>query len=383
MSDAGSLRTSPAWDLLAAVVYLGLCLGEVWFFLEAPVSSGTRLAGSVVVTLMAVAVAFRSPRPVTAYFVHGTLIGVATVLGMPGDVYPFGNLFLLATLASVAGPRMAWIGLATAMVGVGSYFWRFGQPPIFAAFTMSLWVLAWAAGRASQGRSRELLLAHDRDLSRAAAQTHEAELALEVQRRDIAREIHDLVGHTINVMVVHAGAGRRGLERDPNEGRDALVTIEEVGRGALDELDGLLCSLSRAPGDRQPVQGLEDVAGLVARVGRAGPAATLDDRVAGPVPAAVGATAYRVVQEALTNTLKHADAALVEVVLSRHDDVLEVVVHDDGRGSDRRSATGPPERAGRGLAGMGERVAALGGALEHGDDPRGGYHVTATIPVRA
>lgn len=383
MSDTGSLRASPAWDMVAAVVYLGLVQGEVWFFLEVPVSSGTRLAGSVVVTLMAVAVAFRSTRPVTAYFVHGSLIGVATVLGVPGDVYPFGNLFLLATLASVAGPRVAWLGLATAMVGVGSYFWRFGQPAIFAAFTMSLWALAWAAGRAAQGRRRELLLAHDRDLSRAASRTHEATLALEVQRRDIAREIHDLVGHTINVMVVHAGAGRRGLDRDPDQARDALVTIEEVGRGALDELDGLLATLSQAPGDRGPVQGLEDVAGLVARVERAGPVATLDDRVSGPVPAAVGATAYRVVQEALTNTLKHADAACVDVVLARHDDILEVVVHDDGRGSPGSSATGPDERPDRGLVGMAERVAALGGTLDHGDDPGGGYRVAVTIPVRS
>lgn len=374
VTEDGPLRATPGWDVVAAVVYLGLTQAEVWIFLEGEITPETQAAGSVLVALMAVALAFRSSRPVPAFFVHGILIGAATVLGMPGDVYPFGNLFLLATVASVATPPVAWISLATGLAGVGSYFWRFGQPLIFAAFTMSLWALGWAGGRAARGRRRELVLAHDRDLSVATAEARDARLAMEVQRRDIGREIHDLVGHTINVMVVHAGAGRRGLDRDPDEARQALVTIEQVGRGALEELDGLLASLSPTPNGRRSLQGIADLGRLVDGVSNTGIVATLDDRLERPVPRAVGATVYRVVQEAMTNALKHAGASHVEVELAERAGEVVVTVRDDGGGS-----TGG---VGRGLVGMEERVGAHGGMLDHGDRPEGGYRVTATIPVR-
>lgn len=374
MTEDGPLRTTPGWDVVAAVVYLGLTQAEVWIFLEGEITPDTQVAGSVLVTLMAVALAFRSSRPVPAFFVHGILIGAATVLGIPGDVYPFGNLFLLATVASVATPPIAWVSLATGLVGVGSYFWRFGQPVIFAAFTMSLWALAWAGGRAARSRRRELVLAHERNLSVASAEARDARLALEVQRRDISREIHDLVGHTINVMVVHAGAGRRGLDRDPDEARRALVTIEQVGRGALEALDGLLASLSTTTNGRRPLQGIADLGRLVDGVGTTGIEVSLDDGLERPVPRVVGATVYRVVQEALTNTLKHAGAQHVEVELVERAGEVVVTVRDDGNGS-----TGG---VGRGLDGMEERVAAHGGVVDHGDRPDGGYRVTATIPVR-
>lgn len=229
MSQDGPLRTTPTLDSVAAGIYLGLTLSETWFYLGQELSRGTQVAGSVALVLMAAAVASRSTRPVQAYFAHGLLILVAIALGMPGNVYPFGNLFLLATMASVAAPAVAWAGLATGVAGIGAYFWRFDEPLLLSGFTMALWALAWVAGRAAHGRRRELVLAHDRDLSRATAEAQAARLALETQRRDIAREIHDLVGHTINVMVIHAGAGRRGLDRDPAEARRALSTIEEVG----------------------------------------------------------------------------------------------------------------------------------------------------------
>lgn len=394
MSDDAPFRTTPRWDLVAAVVYLGLTQAEVWFFLGATVSRGTQVAGSVVLLAMVVPIAVRSTHPVAAYFSHGLLIGVATLIGLPGDVYPFGNLFLLATLASVATPRVAWLGLATGLAGVASYFWRFGQPVVFAAFTMSLWALAWVAGRAARSRRREVALAHERDLSVETARANDARLRLEEQRRDIAREIHDLVGHTVNVMVVHASAGRRALDADPaigesgdpagatpGDGREggriaarrALATVEEVGRAALDELDGLLATLSDGPGERRAVPGLADLDRLVTGVRRAGLDVTLVDEVDRSVPRAVGTTVYRVVQEALTNTLKHADATRARVRLAEDGHDLVVEVRDDGVGD-----TGGD---GHGLAGMGDRLAVHGGSLAHGSGPDGGYEVTLSIPV--
>lgn len=360
MTAGSSARTTVWWDVALAVVFGALTQVEIWVFRADDLTGGRQVAGAALVALMAVTLAYRSRAPVPAYFVNGIAVGVTSaVVGMPGDIYPFGNLVLLYTMAAVASTGVAVTGLVLGLGGVALYFASLSDRPVFGAFTMVLWSLGWAAGRATLARRTQAAIEHERDLSLAAAQAQEARLALEAQRRRMAREIHDLVGHTLNVMVVHAGAGRRAISAAPDDACAALETIEQVGRTALGELDGLLGMLDAdSEDDRAPLPGLDELDRLVEQVGRAGLRVLLERDVDGHVPAAHGATVYRIVQEALTNTLRHADATHVTVEVRRADQDLLVEIVDDGGGS-----TAP---AGRGLRGMAERVVAHGGTLAHG-----------------
>lgn len=376
MTAGSSARTTFWGDVALAVVYGAVTQVELWVLRAGELTGGREAAGAALVGLMAVTLAFRSRAPVPAYFINGIAVGVTSaVVGLPGDVYPFGNLVLLYSMATVASTPVAVTGLVLGLGGVALYFGSLSDEPVFGAFTMVLWSLAWAAGRATLARRAQAAVEHERDLSLATAEAQEARLALEGQRRRMAREIHDLVGHTLNVMVVHAGAGRRAIGTDAGAARAALETIEQVGRTALGELDGLLGMLDTDGDDRTPLPGIDDLHRLVDQVTRAGLRIRLARDVDGQVPAAHGATIYRVVQEALTNTIRHADATHATVEVRRSDGDLLVEVVDDGRGS-----TAP---AGRGLRGMAERVAVHGGSLEHGPGDRGGYRVTARIPAGA
>jgi signal transduction histidine kinase len=201
------------------------------------------------------------------------------------------------------------------------------------------------------------------------------------ERARIARELHDAVGHTVNVLVVHAGAGRVAAVQDPQRAAQALGEIESIGRAALTDIDRLL-GLLREDGDavRQPTQGLGDVAALVERIRTTGVDVELTAPTTLPrIPVATGAAAYRIVQEALTNVIKHAGPAKVRVVVEVDGDV-RVSVEDDGRGA----AVGRPpgsDRVGRGLIGMRERATMLGGELTVGPRPGGGYRVAARLPL--
>ncbi|MBW3603689.1 MAG: hypothetical protein KY460_02065 [Actinobacteria bacterium] len=372
MTTAVPVRRTWVLDTAVAVVFAGLTQVEIWVFRADEVSQGAQVAAMALVAVMAATLALRSTAPVPAYFVNGLAVVATTLVGVPSDVYPFSNLALLFTMATVASTQVAVLGLATGLVGVAYYFWTFGQQPLFGAFTMVLWALGWAAGRSTLARRARIAVEHERDLSVATAEARDARLALEAQRQGLAREIHDLVGHTINVMVVHAGAGRRATS--PDDARRALETIEQIGRSALDELDDLLGMLGEGPAQRSPLPGVDDIPGLIGRVADAGLDVELRSDVnRGDLSGAQGVTVYRIVQEALTNTLKHAEATAALVELQRNSTEVVVTVTDDGHG-----ARGP---SGRGLAGMSSRVAVHGGSLEHGDRPEGGFRVTARLPM--
>jgi signal transduction histidine kinase len=206
--------------------------------------------------------------------------------------------------------------------------------------------------------------------------------AIVAERLRIARDLHDVVAHHVSVMGVQAGAARRVLDKDPDTARSALQTVEETARTAIGELRGLLGVL-RAE-EAEPVDshsaspGLDQLDDLVSHARAAG----LEVRhgVYGeprPVPDGVALSAYRVVQEALTNVVKHAGARSAEVRVRYLDNALEVEVTDDGHGSKRTSS------GGFGLVGMRERVAVHGGELEAGPRRDAGYRVRASLPVPA
>jgi signal transduction histidine kinase len=199
------------------------------------------------------------------------------------------------------------------------------------------------------------------------------------ERLRIAREVHDVVGHGLATITLRAGVADRVADRDPAEVRAALRAIRHVSRESLAELSALLGVL-RADGEaeRAPTPDLGALPRLVDGLREAGMNVELriDANGGGPVPEVVGAAGYRIVQEALTNVARHAGPnAAAQVRLSRHDGVVEIEVRDDGVG-------GPAQlRTGGGLTGMRERAAAVGGRLEAGDAPGGGFRVWASLPA--
>ncbi|OHV45511.1 sensor histidine kinase [Pseudofrankia sp. BMG5.37] len=219
-----------------------------------------------------------------------------------------------------------------------------------------------------------------------AEQEATTRLAVERERSRIARELHDVVTHNVSVMVVQAGAARKVLEAAPGEAREALLAVEAGGRAAMAELRhvmGLLTMAGDGPdpagtADLAPQPGLDQVAALASRVRDTGVPVELTVTGAPvPLPVGVDLAAYRVVQEALTNTVKHAAGAHVAITIAYAADALRVEVTDTGGVATAPAGTG----SGRGLIGLRERLAVYGGTLRAGKRPTGGYRVRAVIPV--
>jgi signal transduction histidine kinase len=188
-----------------------------------------------------------------------------------------------------------------------------------------------------------------------------------------ARDLHDGVGHGLAVIAMQAGVGLHVLERDPAAVRTALEAIRDTARESLDSLRAELSQMTGEPAARRPQHGLADLPALLDRVRAAGPEVSLVGS-APALPRRVDAAAYAVVQEALTNVLKHSSATSVAVDLACTDDRLTVAVHDDGRGGDVQDE-------GMGLRGMRDRVEDLGGSLTAGPRPGGGFEVRAVLPL--
>ena len=207
------------------------------------------------------------------------------------------------------------------------------------------------------------------------------QLALEQERARLARELHDVVGHNVSVMIIQAGAARKMLDLDPVQAREALLAVEASGRAAMTELRqviGLLI-VDGDGADLTPQPGLNQLAELACRVRDTGVPVTLTlDGTFESLPAGIELAAYRVVQEALTNAVKHAAGAAVDIKISGTPDELRVEVTDTG-GAPAAVTSG----SGRGLIGLRDRLAAYGGTLTAGRRPTGGFRVVAVAPLRA
>jgi signal transduction histidine kinase len=234
----------------------------------------------------------------------------------------------------------------------------------------------WIAGRVVRSRTRLTERLHETAARLAEQQEAEAHLAVGEERRRIAREMHDLVAHSMSVMVVQAGGARRILARDAGRALEAAARIERTGREALAEMRHLLGVLH--PGAEHqlaPQPTLAELDALVERARAAGLPAVLAHRgERHPLPAGLDLAAYRIVQEALTNALKHAHGAATEVTVDWARDAIALEVRDSGGGS-AAAADG-----GHGLVGMRERVRLYGGELDTGPLPGGGWRVRATLP---
>jgi len=254
------------------------------------------------------------------------------------------------------------------------------EPRIFLVFNTMSAVVCFTIGRSVATRRAYIAALEDRARTAESSQRAQTEKAVAEERRRIARELHDVVAHHVSVMGVLATGSRRMLGRDPAAADEALATIEETGRTALREMRRLLTVLrteAEPAGELAPQPGLAGVEGLVEQIREAGlPAVLKVEGVPGPLDPGISLTVYRIVQEALTNALKHAGAANVEVrlVFSRTDVVVEIC--DTGRGPQLGTAA-----IGHGLLGMRERVMLYGGTLRTGPRAGGGYRVHARIPI--
>jgi signal transduction histidine kinase len=248
---------------------------------------------------------------------------------------------------------------------------------ILAPIAVAAWGLRTLQARADAEQERAAALEGEKAeaVSRAA----------EEERARIARELHDIVTHNVSVMVIQAGAARKVLESSPGQARDALLSVEASGRAAMTELRhvmGLLTPGAEAP-DLAPQPGMAQLETLVARVRAAGLPVELV--VTGPpdtpMPDGVVLAGYRVVQEALTNAVKHAVGSSAVVRVDYGADRLTIEVTDTGGGPS--SSAGAGAGSGRGLIGLRERLALYGGTLRAGPRIRGGYRVEAVIPLTA
>jgi signal transduction histidine kinase len=362
------------WDLALAVL-LGLFALQGAFDADGVKDPAWAVIGLIECT--ALPLAFRSLWPLP-------VLGVTLAAAVAGDLLfdglqLAGPVIALYTVArhherrvSLAAGGVAAAGLAVPAAS------RAAESPLFAIVIYLVLVAAWAIGDNVRRRHAYLTRVQAREAAMEEEQQERARVAVAEERARIARELHDVISHNVSVMVLQAAAGADVFATHPERSREALGSIETAGREALAELRRLL-SVVDAPVDEgpglAPPPGLDRLPELVERVRATGLDVSLtvsgDGRA---LPAGVDFSAYRIVQEALTNTLKHAHAATagVDVRIGAHS--LEVEIVDDG------TAAGEAPGRGHGLIGMRERAAVFGGELQAGPRSQGGFVVRAFIP---
>jgi signal transduction histidine kinase len=244
---------------------------------------------------------------------------------------------------------------------------------------LALFGIVAAFGDSNQTRRANAEAIKARAEAIEANQAIEAERAVADERLRIARQLHDVVAHALAVIAVQSTAGSQIIHTQPDEAKKVLDRINDASRETLDEMRrmlGILRGDEVADGELAPAPGLGDLDTLVEGVRAAGLEVDLDVRGDDRLPAGVDLTAYRIVQEALTNVLKHAGPARAEVHIACEPGVVTIQVDDDGRGGSSR----PGDGTRLGLIGMRERVALYAGDLEVGPRAGGGWHVAATLP---
>lgn len=261
-------------------------------------------------------------------------------------------------------------GALLAVVGIPLHFYTPAIPAWLAELTAGVGV--WLAGDAVRGlEERSHRLERERELV--------TQVAIAEEQARIARELHDIVAHSVSIMVVQAGAARRLVAGSPDRAAEALRTVEDSGREALTELRQLLGVLSEQSAEAAlaPQPGLAQLDVLVDRLRQTGFAVDLRrEGTPRPLPPGLELAAYRVIQEALTNALRHAGGAPTRVLVAFVDGRLDLEVRNV-----RGQAAAAAEGAGRGIVGMRQRVAVYGGELEAGPLPEGGFAVRARLPL--
>lgn len=341
--------------------------------------SGRAEISLVQVALLLTAVgpfAARRILPLTVLLVSGTAVFALLLLGYGTPVV--GSALFLAAY-SVAAQRSLRITVvaagfcATLICLVAALPGRMSWPE--ALTNVALFVGMFALGRASQSQRRTSLLLAERAELAEQAKTEASRSAVNQERLRIARELHDVVGHSLGAIALQAGVGARVATDEPEAARAALLAIAERSRSSLQEVRQLLGALRNPEDDTAPNPTLDDVDELLAQAERVGVRVeVIREGDPWPLSPALGLTCYRVLQESLTNVMRHSGADRASVRLKYQPDALVLIVTDPGHGAV------PSAGEGSGQVGMRERVAMWGGRLETGNLPGGGYRVRAEIP---
>jgi len=336
------------------------------------------------ILLMTLPIAYRRIAPDV---VMGTT-GLATVayytLGYPDTLAAIGTLIALYSIAAHGHRRIAVQALIGTVIGLSISVLVTDLGDFTLQALISNYIIygtAWVIGdnmRTRRAYTQELEARAERLEGERETQSREAVIE---ERRRIAREMHDVVAHNVSVMVVQAGAARRIIESKPDQARDALSSIETTGRQALAEMRRLTGVLRRKEESyKTPQPGLGYLEKLIEQTREAGlPVEVTVEGQPYDLPQGADLSAFRIVQEALTNSLKHAGPSQASVCIKYSPNKLELRVTDNGHGAAERLSNG--SAAGHGLVGMRERVAMFGGDLKSGPLPGGGYEVRATLPL--
>jgi signal transduction histidine kinase len=372
-SEAHALRL-PAWlrHLPAAVVDAAITLAVAAATAVSAMLPASRHWWVPLAAVLASApLLWRRRAPVTTLMVVGAATSALALIKQLPPM-PYGVLVGTYTVASLSPPLLRLVAMVTEAVCVPITLVVPHAEAVAYGYVGMAFVTAYALGADARARR-----------ARIAALEEERAAVAERERTRIARDMHDIVTHAVGLMVVQAEAGPLVVRTAPDQAVAAFEAIAGTGREAIVQLRRIVGALRSGDGGAElaPQPGLDAVPELVERARRAGLDTTLSvDGTARPVPADVDIAAYRIVQESLTNTIRHAGARAFAVRLTWADGTLVVAVRDDGRGAARPVA-------GHGMIGMRERVAACGGTLWTGAAPAGsgpgspGFLVSATLPI--
>jgi signal transduction histidine kinase len=375
------LPESPARrDVLLALGIAGLAQAEVW---SGAIAGGPRPLVAATGLVMGLALACRRRSPMTVLVIVFTGEIVQAALGVDSNT-GFSSFFALVVAVCSAAYHarypMVVLPVSVSLVWVGVLIEK-GPSPADLLYAGVIVGGVWLAGYAVSIRQVRSQLSEQRAAQAEREAAWQATAAVNLERARIARELHDVVANSMTAMALHVGGIRRLLQPEQQAEREALLVAERTGRQALTEMHRLL-GLLREGGQaapHTPLPRLADAADLLDPVRSGG--LTADLRVEGtprPLPPGIDLSAYRILQEAITNVVKHADATRLDCVIRYDDKTLRLDVADDGRPP--RAGRAAPA-AGHGLVGMRERVALYGGTLEAGPRPEHGYRVTAILPL--
>ncbi|MFB7029321.1 MULTISPECIES: sensor histidine kinase [unclassified Streptomyces] len=390
------LRRHPTGvDGFWALVLLGFSLlwvGSTHPGVDHPVAYG------VVAALFSLVLALRRRVPEKMLLLTVALGLAQLALGLEPFLADFAMFVIVYTVAAHDGPRWASrLALAGGLSAatLSQLRWPVEEPSSGAArifFTIIMTVpfaLAWVLGDSLRTRRAYFAQLEERASRLEQEREAQAKVAVAAERARIARELHDVVAHNVSVMVVQADGAAYVMDSSPETAKQALETISGTGRQALAEMRRLLGILRtgehQEAGEYVPQPDVGQIEDLVEQVRGAG--LTVDFAIEGsprPLPSGVELTAYRIVQEALTNTRKHGGPdAGASVRLVYFDDGLGLLVEDDGRGAPQEMyEDGGADGRGHGLIGMRERVGMVGGTLDAGPRPGGGFRISALLPLK-
>ncbi|MFF7097629.1 sensor histidine kinase [Streptomyces rubradiris] len=391
------LRRHPTWvDTFWAVVLFGMSgLSEVSWD-GSPHHHGSLPAGLAVSAVLCVVVALRRrfPEPML-------LVALATglaqlVLDVETTVADFAMLVITYTVAAVGARWASRLALTVSLCAATAAQIRwpqeqasFGGQIAIAVFQTVPFALAWVLGDSMRTRRAYFAQLEERAARLEKEREAQAKVAVAAERARIARELHDVVAHNVSVMVVQADGANYVMDTAPDQAKKALETISSTGRQALAEMRRLLGVLRtgehQETGEYVPQPDVEQIDDLIEQCRSSG--LPVDFKVEGtprPLPSGVELTAYRIVQEALTNTRKHGGpGAGASVRLVYFDDGLGLLVEDDGKGAPHELyEEGGADGRGHGLIGMRERVGMVGGTLDAGPRPGGGFRISALLPLK-